>query len=35
MCDITCDLQTPPLLQMPHYLRFLPPLEREVLYARP
>jgi len=35
MCDITRDLQTPPFCKLPHFLRLLPPLEHEVLYARP
>src|SRR6218665_3037960 len=35
MCDVTRDLPTPPLLQTATFFRLLPPLELEVLYARP
>src|SRR6218665_3887526 len=35
MCDVTRDLPTLPFCKLPHFLRLLPPLEREVLYARP
>jgi len=35
MCDVTRDLQTPPVCKLPNFLRILPSLEREVLYARP
>ena len=34
MCDVTRDLQTPPLLQTATFSE-TPPLEREVLYAWP
>jgi len=35
MCDVKRDLQTLPFCKLPHFFRLLPPLEREVLYARP
>src|SRR6218665_242046 len=37
MCDVTRDLQFKPLpfCKLPHFLRLIPPLEHEVLYARP
>jgi len=35
MCDVTCDLQTETFFKLKHFLRILPTLEREVLYARP
>jgi len=34
MCKVTRDLQTPPLLQTTTFSQ-TPPLERELLYARP
>jgi len=33
MSDVTHDLQTHPFCKLPHFLRLLPPLKREVLYA--
>ena len=35
MWDVTRDLQTPTLMQTATFPLLLPPLEREVLYARP
>jgi len=33
MCDVTRVLQTPPFCKQRNFLRLLPPLELEVLYA--
>jgi len=35
MCDVTRDIQIPRFCKPPHFLRLLPPLAHEVLYARP